>query len=130
MIQSDVHFDIQTLYQASFKVTYRGVPAWRCPFDYLIYQILICKVKPDLVIELGTKFGGSSLYISDLQKLNTQKGVVHTIDINNNVTFESDNNILFFRDGWQNYDVQLAKKYQNIMIIDDASHHYQDVLDA
>ena len=135
MEQSNVVFNLDTIYEGTFKVTYRGVPAYRCPFDYLIYQMLIFEVKPDLVIEIGTNFGGSALYLSDLLKLDGHYGVVHSIDIESRTStfssmFKDAGNIYFFMNGWQNYDISLAKEYNKILVIDDGSHQYQDVLGA
>jgi cephalosporin hydroxylase len=136
MDQSNVVFNLNSIYDGTFKVTYRGVPAYRCPFDYLIYQMLIFEVKPDLVIEIGTNFGGSTLYLSDLLKLGNHYGVVHSIDITSKKTsafsslFLDTGNVYLFADGWQNYDIDLTKQYKKILVIDDGSHHYQDILGA
>ena len=32
-------------------VSYRGVKAVRCPFDYLMYQMIISEIQPDLVLK-------------------------------------------------------------------------------
>ena len=39
-----------------FGVHYREIPCVKCPFDYVLYQMLIMSVKPDLIIEIGTDF--------------------------------------------------------------------------
>ena len=36
-----IYFDTNTVYGGHFKVTYRGIRAIRCPFDYVIYQMII-----------------------------------------------------------------------------------------
>ena len=50
--------------------------------------MIICEVKPDLVIEIGTNIGGGALYIADLLD-SLGKGIVHTIDIVAQVTSKS-----------------------------------------
>ncbi|TSC76389.1 MAG: cephalosporin hydroxylase cmci, partial [Parcubacteria group bacterium Gr01-1014_33] len=35
-----------------------GVPLKKCPLDLWIYQELLYKIKPDVVVECGTAYGG------------------------------------------------------------------------
>ena len=127
-----VDFNLQTRCDGHHNVTYRGIKAIRSPFDYLLYQMLICEVKPDLIIEIGTNAGGGSLYLSDLQQMNGG-GIVHTIDIvdtvDNNLILNN-KNIVRFLGGYQSYDIKNAKGFRNILIIDDGSHTYEDVKDS
>jgi cephalosporin hydroxylase len=128
-MDNTVHFNTQTICDGHHKVTYRGVKAIRCPFDYVLYQMVISKVKPDLIIEIGTNAGGGSLYLSDLQKM-YGGGVVHTIDIidmvNDNLILEN-KNIKRFLGGFTSYDLQNTYGFENILVIDDGSHTYEDV---
>lgn len=57
-----------------------GVPIWKCPLDLWVYQEIIFDLKPDLIVECGTAFGGSALYMSCMLDL-IDKGKVVTIDI-------------------------------------------------
>lgn len=128
-MDNNISFNLQTICDGHHKVTYRGVKAIRCPFDYLLYQMIITKVKPDLIIEIGTNTGGGALYLSDLQQLNGG-GIVHTIDIQNIVTNElviNNNNIKRFLGGYESYDLKNTDGFNNILIIDDGSHTYDDV---
>lgn len=43
-----------------------GVPVLKCPLDLWIYQEIIYKTRPDLIIETGTAHGGSALYMADI----------------------------------------------------------------
>lgn len=63
------------------KTRWRGVKVLKCPFDLHIYQELIHRIKPDLIIETGTCFGGSSLFLADMLQLVGGRGVVVTVDI-------------------------------------------------
>lgn len=126
------NFNLDSIYDSHFRVKYKNVEYLKCPFDYVLYQMVITKVKPDLIIEIGTLKGGGAYYCADL--LNSiGKGIVHTIDIENQV---DDYNVLnhprikFFTDGYQNYDIELTKEFKNILVIDDASHKYQDVINT
>lgn len=134
-----MHFDLNTVYGSPekrtghFGITYKGVSAIKCPFDYVLYQMIIMSVKPDLIIEIGTYKGGASLYYSDLLNLLGNGGQIHTIDIENYVNSEqiiSNSNIKRFIEGYENYDLELTNGFKNILIIDDGSHQYLDVKKA
>ena len=46
-----IKFDVHSIYVGHHKVSYRGINAIKCPFDYVIYQMILFEVKPDLVID-------------------------------------------------------------------------------
>ncbi|MEO5947349.1 MAG: CmcI family methyltransferase [Chitinophagaceae bacterium] len=125
-----ISFRLEDIYTGHHKVTYKGVPAIKCPFDYTLYQMIIQEVQPDLVIEIGTNKGGSTLYIADLLELN-KKGVIHTIDLPGNNEAEmlhSHARIKIFKEGFENYKTELLSNYKAILIIEDGSHQYKDTL--
>src|SRR5438045_7270548 len=78
-----VELSLEGLNRGHHKVTYKGIKAIRCPFDYVIYQMIIGEVRPDLIIEIGSHEGGGALYLADLLKIYDIDGEVHTIDIHN-----------------------------------------------
>lgn len=125
--EEEVKISVNSIYEGHHKVTYKGIKAIRCPFDYVIYQMIICQLKPDLVIEIGTNIGGGALYVADLLDGNG-KGVLHTIDIIDQVDskVKEHKRIEFFTEGWENYDLELTKGFETILIIEDASHLYKD----
>lgn len=63
-----------------FQSTWRGVRAVKNPCDAWIYQELIYKYKPDVIIETGSYFGGSALMLSDFCG-NAGKGRIITIEV-------------------------------------------------
>jgi cephalosporin hydroxylase len=125
----EVKISVQSIDKGHHNITYKGIKAIKCPFDYVIYQMIIFEVKPDLVIEIGTNIGGGALYIADLLDSNG-KGVLHTIDIIDQVDPKAKEHkrINFFTEGWENYDLELTKGFEKILIIEDASHLYNDSL--
>jgi cephalosporin hydroxylase len=125
-------FSLRDIEAGHFKVTYKGVPALKCPFDYVLYQMIITAVKPELIIEIGTNQGGSSLYMADLLELN-KKGELHTIDIRTNqehFLLQSHPRIRIFRDGFAAYDTRQLDLYDSVLVVEDGSHQYQDSLAA
>jgi cephalosporin hydroxylase len=128
-IEEEIKISVQSIFDGHHQVTYKGIKAIRCPFDYVIYQMIICELKPDLVIEIGTNIGGGALYIADLLD-NLGNGVVHTIDIvaQAHPIVREHKRISFFIEGWENYDLNLTDGFSKILIIEDASHQYKDTL--
>lgn len=57
-----------------------GIPCLKCPLDLWIYQEIIAEVRPDLVIETGTHFGGSALFIAHILDI-LDHGEVISVDI-------------------------------------------------
>jgi cephalosporin hydroxylase len=125
-------FALKDIDEGHHKVTYKGVPAIKCPFDYVIYQMIVFEVQPDLIIEIGTNAGGSSLYLADLLELN-KKGELHTIDLPGNTehhSLHSHSRIRLFKNGFENYDTAELSKFKTILVIEDGSHTYEDSLAA
>lgn len=59
---------------------YRGLATWKCPLDLWVYQEIVHELRPSLIVETGTAYGGSALYLADLcETIGT--GHVVTIDI-------------------------------------------------
>ncbi len=62
------------------KTYWMGIPVYKCPLDIWIYQEIIFEVKPELIIESGTLFGGSALFLAQMCDLLGQ-GEIVSIDI-------------------------------------------------
>jgi cephalosporin hydroxylase len=124
-----VEMNMQTIVNGHHQVTYRGIKAIRCPFDYVMYQMILSEIKPDLVIEIGTNTGGGALYIADLMET-LGHGILHTIDIvpQSDKTLATHPRIKLFTKGFENYDLKETLSYKKILVIDDGSHMYEDVI--
>lgn len=125
---SHTRFELQGIYEGHLRVTYRGVPALKCPFDYVIYQMIIHDLKPDIIVEIGTNKGGSTLYLADLLELN-QKGIVHSIDLPENAEYPSLKDhprVKLFKQGFLHYDTAALASFETVLVIEDASHQYDD----
>lgn len=126
-----VKFGVKSICDGHHNVLYRGVKAIRSPFDYVIYQMLVSELQPDLVIEIGTNIGGGALYLADLMN-NLGHGEVHTIDIKPQCDdlLKSHPRITLFAEGWECYDTTTLGRFEKILVIEDASHMYYDTLQA
>jgi cephalosporin hydroxylase len=116
------------IYKGHYNIRYKGIECIKCPFDYVLYQMIIHEVKPDLIIEIGANNGGSAYYMADLLE-SMGRGKIHSIDIMDKVSVEVKRHprIQFYFEGWENYDLDLAKG-EKILVIEDSSHQYENTL--
>jgi len=135
---------LREVQKALRKIYYRGINMMKNPNDSAIYQMIMHEVRPDLIIEIGTLHGGSALYMADLQQVMGIDGEVHTIDLSvesSDGTIRQPKTILpkevtehpkikCFDQGYEGYDVKNAEGFKSVMVIDDGSHRYHEVLEA
>lgn len=125
-------FGLTGIVKGHHQVTYKGVPAVKSPFDYVLYQMLIFRLQPDLIVEIGTHKGGTALYLADLLNLNG-KGQLHTIDLPGNReddALHQHPRITVFKEGFKAYNTDTLNQYSCILVIEDGSHQYADTLAA
>jgi cephalosporin hydroxylase len=63
-----------------YATKWLGVTAWKCPLDLWVYQEIVHELRPDLIVETGTAFGGSALYLASICDL-IHHGQVVTSDV-------------------------------------------------
>jgi cephalosporin hydroxylase len=67
--------------ETEWRNQWYGVPILQYPTDLMLYQELIERIKPDVIIETGSDWGGNALYLASvLQNVNPQ-GKIVTVDI-------------------------------------------------
>ena len=57
-----------------------GKHVFKCPLDLWVYQEIIFDLKPDVIVESGTYYGGSALFFAHLMDM-IGKGEIVTIDV-------------------------------------------------
>lgn len=62
------------------RSTWFGVRALKCPTDFWMYQEILFEQKPDVIVEIGTRFGGTTLALAHLCDL-LGRGRVIGIDL-------------------------------------------------
>lgn len=65
---------------SSSSITYKGVPIWKNVLDLWIYQEIVFETQPEIVVEIGCKFGGSAMWLADLMRT-VGSGDVLTVDL-------------------------------------------------
>lgn len=79
---------------------YRGMTAVKMPSDLLLYHRVIWETHPEVIVEIGTRFGGSAVYLQDQLDLIGNNGNiiperrVVTVDIKPQVS-EQDSRIIY-----------------------------------
>ncbi len=111
------------------KQTWLGVPILTIPFDLLIIQELIFKIRPRYIIETGTGFGGSALFYASICQL-LGYGQIITIDkvhkipeLSQIAKYLFDTRVVEFTGSSLNQKIikqiySIAKNQKNIVILD------------
>jgi cephalosporin hydroxylase len=67
--------------RSTLDLIWLGYRVVKCPFDLWAYQEILVETRPTLIVECGTKFGGTSLFLASIFDLLGGPGRVLTIDI-------------------------------------------------
>ena len=121
-----------------FNMTWRntwflGHAVQKCPLDLWLYQEIIHRLRPDVIVETGTCFGGSALYLASCcDLLNT--GRVITIDIEERRDRPSHPRITYITGSSVAADVVACVKAQvegasMVMVVLDSDHSRDHVLE-
>ena len=117
---------------------WRGVPVFKTPTDLWVYQELIEELRPDVIIETGTCYGGSALFFRNILDLIHPHGNVISIDIDQSKLFQKakDSSGIRFIEG-SSTDIAVATHVQEhiatinaqrVMVVLDSNHEEQHVL--
>lgn len=114
-----------------------GTPIQKFPTDLWIYQELIFKLRPDLIIETGTLYGGSALFLATILEA-VNHGRVISVDINDGPDPEQPRPChprLSYIKGSSTDEIVLHKLLEEsagidtVMVILDSDHAQEHVLD-
>ncbi len=119
----------------SGATTYFGVPAAKSPLDFWIYQELVWELRPDVIVEIGNRFGGSTLALAHLCDL-LGKGRVIGVDIDHvdmHAAVKKHPRItLLTGDACSRFaDVaSLIGAEEHALVIEDSSHTFENTLNV
>jgi cephalosporin hydroxylase len=113
--------------------SYLGIPTFKNPLDFWVYQEIIHETQPDFIIEIGNGHGGALLALAHLCD-NIQKGKVIGIDLSHkavpNKVKEHPRIALISGDAIEQFELTKRTVYgKSILVIEDSSHAYQNTLD-
>jgi len=130
---SDLTYDLQwSIQQGTIAYEYRDVPCLKIPFEMALYTLLFWKVKPRTIFEIGSKAGGSALWMSDQMRTYGVDTKIISIDIAPPSPPYQRDEITFLRGDASGLDRVLTTGYLQLphpwIVIEDSSHHYRDTL--
>ena len=115
--------------------TYFGIPTQKHPYDFWIYQELIVETQPDVIVEIGNFRGGSTLALAHLCD-NLGRGRVIGVDITHAqiaaATRAHPRTTLIEGDACAMFErvVSLIGAAENVLIIEDSSHTFDNTLNV
>ena len=115
------------------RTTYFGIGAQKNPLDAWTYQEILYETRPDVIIEIGTAFGGGTLMLAHLCDL-LGKGRIIGLDISHknvpDIVKQHPRISLLEGDACHNFEhvEKMISKDDRILIIEDSSHTYDNTL--
>ena len=112
-----------------------GVKTLKNPMDAWCYQEIVHEVRPDVIVEIGTRFGGSALCLAHLSDI-AGKGRVISVDLNHSDVADAVRRHprieLIEADAKAAFDEVSEKIHcdETVMVIEDSSHTYENTLDV
>lgn len=137
--RSDIVNQFHELYydyvlQHTWKQTFfLGTIIEKCPLDLFIYQEILYELKPDIIIETGTAYGGSSIFLASICDL-INYGQVITIDIKDYHKSPQHKRITYLVGSSTSKRIvnqvkKMIKNKNKILVILDSDHSKKNVLE-
>ena len=127
-----LYYDGRANTQTWRETFWMGHQVLKCPLDLWLYQELLHDLRPDLVIETGTAYGGSALFLAHaLDSLGT--GRIVTVDVEARAGRPDHERITYVTGS--SIDpvviqpiVDAAAKVETVLVVLDSDHRYDHVL--
>lgn len=117
------------------KTSWMGVKTLKNPMDFWVYQELICESRPDYIVEIGNRFGGSTLALANICDL-LGHGQVIGVDITHEHMHEKaklhPRITLIEGDACAKFAKvrSLIPLNANVLVIEDSSHTFENTLNV
>lgn len=115
------------------RTTYFGIPTFKNPMDLWVYQEILFERKPNVILEIGNRFGGSTLALAHLCDM-MNSGRIIGIDISHKDVFprvrEHSRITMIEGDACSLYQNvrNLVSADERVLVIEDSSHTYENTL--
>jgi cephalosporin hydroxylase len=111
---------------------WQGIHVEKCPLDLWVYQEIVFELRPDLIVETGTRHGGSALFFAHLCDI-LGHGRIVTVDIDA-LANQPHNRITYIAGSSTDPSIvarvaEHAAGLERVMVILDSDHSEQHVLD-
>ena len=110
---------------------YTGIPIWKNPFDLWIYQEILYEIAPDIIIEIGSRYGGSTKFFADLLLLNGEGFVISIDKYRKDYHLEHERVVTINGDSTSPEVLEEVSKLcrgKNALVIQDGDHSFNHVL--
>jgi cephalosporin hydroxylase len=113
------------------RCTWMGVSTLKNPLDAWIYQEIVYETRPEVIVELGSAHGGSTLFFAHLLELIGDDATVVSVDVSRD-TYAADHDRIVEVTG-RTGDPDVLDRVRSLcegrrtMVIHDANHRAQDV---
>jgi len=124
----------------SYQFDWLGVPIIQMPGDLIVFQDIVYKTRPDLIIETGVARGGSLIFWASIQQLCGIEGKVLGIDIDIREHAHQaidgsrhKNQIQLLQGSSTDLEIfsqvkELSTKSKRVMVVLDSNHTHEHVL--
>ena len=125
----------------SYQFDWLGVPIIQMPGDLIVFQDIVYKTRPDLIIETGVARGGSLIFWASIQQLCGIEGMVLGIDIDIRdhaiqaiSSSRFNENIELILGSSTSEDViskvaGIASNFERVMVVLDSNHTHDHVME-
>ncbi len=79
--RSKQFFQLSVDLKYTYQFDWMGVPVIQMPSDLIVFQDIVYRTKPDIIIETGVARGGSLIFWASMLELFNPKGIVVGIDL-------------------------------------------------
>lgn len=123
-----------SIQRASFQFEWNGVRMIKNPFDLALYQMLLSKLRPKTIIEIGSASGGSALWFGAQSRALNLRAKVWSFDIS--AVRDKDETDVMFRHGdiHSLSKTELPKILKNcerpLLVVEDGPHTFSGSLAA
>lgn len=123
---------LRAIQNGTMRYSWRGVMCNKNPFDLALYPMLIWDIKPKTIVEIGSKHGGSALWLHDICLRFGFKTRIVSIDIDQRARVKRAGIEFLQGDGRNLGNVlnpeRMATIEHPLVVIEDADHHYLTTL--
>lgn len=122
-------------YRLLARSAYAGIKTIKAPFDFWMYQEILNEIKPDVVIEIGNAYGGSTLALAHiLDRVGNGRiiGLDHDHDFVPQAVRDHPRITLIIGDACNSISTvkELIKAGESVLIIEDSSHAYDNTINV
>lgn len=119
---------VQSFENASQRHTYRGIPLIKNCFDLALYPMLLHDVRPRTIIEVGTLYGGSAVWLSDLTRSFGMETQIYSIDVAPMSLMDAER-VTYLQGSGRELGATLSPQFiaglaRPLLVIEDADHEY------